>query len=579
MKNRSLYIRLLIYVKPYWKKLALSAFLLALLAATEPIFPALMKPLIDEGFTNHKLSSMDWLPFAFVALFIVRGLLTFTSSYASSWVANRVVMDLRTKMFTHLMLLPVGFFDQNSSARLSSHVAYDVNRVTGAATSALTIIIRDSLSIIALFSWLLWLDWELTSITLSMLPFIIVTVRYYNNRLRKVSRQAQNAMADITHAIEEAATNNRIIKIHSAMKYESNRFMKANEKQRNLLMRSTIAASSITPLVQIIASISVAVIIAISLNSTNENTATAGGFVAFLTALLMLLPPIKRLTGVAAKIQNGLAAAESVFSIIDEDIEPQNNNGPISYNNIIGDIEFKNIYFSYSAQHKPILEDFSLHVKQGETVALVGRSGSGKTTIISILAGFYNIQKGDITFNNISCNKIPIKEVRKQIGLVSQDIQLFNNTIIHNVAYGEDKPDIEKVRLSLAAANALEFVDYLPDGIETTIGQNGIKLSGGQRQRISLARTFYKDPPVLILDEATSALDTEAEKKVQAALDELMKNRTTIIIAHRLSTIEKSDRIVVMDQGKIIEEGSHKELISTDGLYAHYHYLQFSNIQ
>lgn len=578
MNDRSLYFRLLTYVMPYWKRLAISAFLLALLAISEPIFPALMKPLIDEGFTNQNQSFIKWIPIALVALFLLRGLITFASSYASAWVANRVVADLRIEMFSHLLHLPVNFFDQHSSARISSHVAYDVGAVTGAATSALTVIVRDSLTVLALLAWLLWLDWKLTSITLAMIPFIALTVRYFNQRLRKVSSQGQYAMAGITHAIEEAATNNRIIKIHSAEEYESDHFRSINENQRNISMRATVASSALTPLVQIIASLSVSIIIAISLNSSYENTATAGEFMGFLTALLLLLPPIKRLTGITGTIQRGLAAAEMVFSIIDEETERQNEHKSINGDISNGDIEFKNIQFNYPGSKETILKDFSLRIPAGQTIALVGRSGSGKTTITSLLSGFYCIQDGDILLNNISFKNISLKEIRKNIALVSQDVRLFNNTILHNVAYGEDNPDKEKVEKALVAAHAMEFVSQLNDGVDTLIGQNGIKLSGGQRQRISIARSFYKDPPILILDEATSALDSESERNVQAALDELMLNRTTIVVAHRLSTIERSDRIIVMEQGTIIEDGNHKQLLEENGLYAHYHQLQFSDI-
>lgn len=576
--DRFLYLRLLKYVIPYWKKLALSAFLLALIAASEPIFPALMKPLIDDGFTNHNQDLIKWIPIAMVALFIFRGLITFASSYASAWVANRVVADLRVEMFSHLLHLPVSFFDQHSSARISSHVAYDVGAVTGAATSALTVIVRDSLTVLALLSWLFWLDWKLTSITLGMIPFIALTVRYFNQRLRKVSLQGQYAMASITHAIEEAATNNRIIKVHSAEEYESNHFQSINEKQRNISMRATVASSALTPLVQIIASVSVAIIIGISLNSSHENSVTAGEFMGFLTALLLLLPPIKRLTGITGTIQRGLAAAEMVFSIIDKKTERLHEDAPHHINVANGEIEFRDIYFKYPESDEPVLKNFSLKIPAGQTIALIGRSGSGKTTVTNLLSAFYCIQNGNIILNGTNFNTISLKEIRSNIALVSQDIRLFNNTILYNVAYGEDDPDTERVKQSLVAAHAIEFVDQLPDGINTIIGQNGVKLSGGQRQRISIARAFYKDPPILILDEATSALDTESERNVQTALNELMQGRTTIVVAHRLSTIEKADRIIVMDHGKIIEDGTHKQLLEDNGMYAHYYQLQFSDL-
>ncbi len=576
MNSRELYLRLLGYVKPYWKRLGLSVLLLALLAATEPIFPALMKPLLDEGFTNRNTAYIQWIPIILVSLFLLRGLLTFTSSYASSWVAARIVADLRREMFSRLVHLPVNFFDHHSSSRLSSHIAYDVHNLTSAATTALTVITRDSLTIIGLMTWLIWLNWKLTIITITVFPLIGVIVRYFNKRLRRISSENQFAMADITHAIEESASNNRIVKIFSAEEYESQRFNKVNEKQRGLTMRSIIASSAVTPLVQILVSLSVAVIIAIALNSTGSEKTTAGSFMSFLTALLMLLPPIKRLTDITSVIQRGLAAAEVVFSLIDEPAERTSLNPKTTWK-ASGEVSIRNISFSYPGSRGLILENFSLEIPAGQVIALVGRSGSGKSTITSLLSGFYCVNTGDILLDKQNYKDLSLQQIRSNITLVSQDIRLFNDTILRNVAYGDENPDPKRVNDALKHAHALEFVNELPDTIDALVGQNGVKLSGGQRQRISIARAFYKGSPILILDEATSSLDTESERNIQEALEELMKGRTTIIIAHRLSTVENSDRIIVMDKGKIIEEGTHTQLINEDGLYNHYYKLQFSD--
>ncbi len=575
MNSRQLYFRLLGYVKPYWKRLGLSIFLLALLAATEPLFPALIKPLLDEGFTNHNEKYIQWIPIALVALFILRSTLTFTSTYVSSWVANRVVTDLRDEMFHHMVHLPTTFFDSQSSARLASHIAYDAGNVTGAATSALTVLTRDSLTLVGLIGWLLWLDWKLTMITLAMFPFIVVVVRYFNRRLRSFSSANQHAMASLTHIIEEVAGNNRIVKIFSAEKNETKRFHSANENQRGIAMRATVASSALTPIIQLLASLSVAIIISVALNQSNNVTATAGGFMSFLTALLMLLPPIKRLTDITSIIQRGLAAAEMVFSIIDEPQE-QDHSFRKHENISTGEIEFRDVVFYYPNTEKKALNNFSLKIKAGENIALVGHSGSGKTTITSLITGFYPVTEGKILFDGIDFTSLALREIRQHIALVSQDIRLFNHTILYNVAYGDKQPNLQQAEKALEMANALEFVRQLPQKLNTPIGQNGIKLSGGQRQRIAIARAFYKNAPILILDEATSALDTESERNIQIALERLTEHRTTIMIAHRLSTIEHADRIIVMEEGVIVEEGTHKELLSINGLYAHYYKLQFS---
>jgi len=576
MSSKQLYLRLLSHVTPYWKTLAISVVLLTLLAATEPLFPAMMQPLLDEGFTNKDAEITRFIPIFIVLLFLLRGILTFTSTYASSWVAQRLVTDLRILMFAQLTHLPTAYFDHHSSGALASKIAYDVGNVTGAATQALTTIVRDTLSLAALLGWLFWLNWKLTIITLTIVPFIIIITRYFNKRLRTLNKKSQSAMARIAHQIEEASSGHKIIKIFTAQDYEQNRFLHSNEYQRGLSMRATVASSLFVPLIQIIASFAIAIIIWMALNQNNSESITAGEFVSYLTAMLMLLPPLKRLTGITATIQRGLAAAESVFEILDEAIEPgeRTTNGKIELN---GCINFDNISFSYPGQNKDVIKDLTLEIKCGSTVALVGESGSGKTTISSLLSRFYDTDDGDITIDNISIYSIPLNSLRENISIVPQDIRLINGTISENVAYAEKTIDEEKIKRSLISAHAWNFVNNLPNGIDTFIGQNGSKLSGGQRQRIAISRAFYKDAPILILDEATSALDTESERKIQDAIDNLMKTRTTLVIAHRLSTIEHSDKIIVMQSGRIVESGTHSELYIANGEYRHYYDLQFKD--
>ncbi|MBT4132648.1 MAG: lipid A export permease/ATP-binding protein MsbA [Candidatus Marinimicrobia bacterium] len=574
LNSRALYFRLMTYVRPYWKVLTTSVVLLALLAITEPVLPALLKPLLDEGFTNHNEEFIQWIPIALVVLFLLRGALGFTSKYASSWVANRVVTDLRQAMFEHTLFLPTRFYDQHSSGRLASHIATNPQQVTVSATMALTVLIRDTLTILALMGWLLWLNWQLTSITLILFPLIILTVRYFNKRLRKVSRSSQHALANITHMIEEAVSNNRVVKIFTAEDFEKTRFQHANEKHRGLAMRTTVAQSAVTPLVQLLSSLSVSMIIAIALQGENHNQVTAGEFVSFLTSLLLLLPPIKRLTDVTSIIQRGLASAEIIFGLLDETREQQQR-AILSTDSINGDINFTDIHYAYD-DTKKVIDGFNLTIPKGKTYALIGKSGSGKTTITNLLAGLYSLEQGDIQIGDISIHNISLQSLRANIAMVSQDVRLFNDTILNNVAYADPIPDEEKAMNALKAAHALEFITPLPDGIHTQVGQNGITLSGGQRQRIAIARAFYKNASILILDEATSALDTESERYIQEALEELVHGRTSIVIAHRLSTIEHADKIVVMKDGSIIESGCHQELLDKGDFYASYYNLQFN---
>ena len=576
MTGKQLYIRLLSYVRPYWKALVVSALLLALLAATEPLFPMLIKPLLDDGFTNKDSTFIRLIPFFIVGISMVRGILLFTSSYASRWLSTHVVKDLRNQAFSHLMDLPVKFFDNNSSGALASKIAYDVNNVTGAATTVITTLIRDSLTITALLVWLLWMNWKLTIITFILIPPFALVLRYFNNRMRNLSSENQMSMAQLTHLVEQSSHGQKVIKTFLGKQSEVKQFKKANAYQRGIAMRFGIATWSIVPITQIITSFAIAIVIGVAISGTNEATSTAGGFMSFLTAMLLLLQPIKRLAGLSPILQKGLAAAESVFEIIDTPSE--NDHGKQTVLPPYGDIQYENVTFAY--EKTIILDKINLTITHGKTIAFIGQSGSGKTTLINLLPRFYEVDSGTIYIGKIPVQNISLKVLRQQIALVTQDVQLFNDTIASNVAYGETKNINHKERIvyALKKAHAWELVKHMPDGVETQIGQNGVKLSGGQRQRIAIARAFMKDAPILILDEATSALDTKSEKHVQSALEGLMKNRTTIIIAHRLSTIEKSDWIVVMDSGKIIEQGSHSDLIKQNGQYKQFRKLQFTEL-
>ena len=572
MDSLALYLRLLTYVRPYWKAFAVSIVTLILLAATEPLFPALMKPLLDEGFTNKNQTYIKWTPILLVGMFMLRGLFTFSSSYTSSWVANKVVTDLRACMFERLVRLPVPFFDHHASGALTSKIAYDVNNVTGAATQVLTVTVRDSFTILGLLGWLFWLDWKLTLVSLTIAPMIAVVMRYFSRRMRYVSREALRSMGLITHVIEEVATSHKVVKIFQGEDYEAARFKKANEVQRGFAMRSAIASAAVTPIIQLFTAIAVAAVIGIALSDMKGATSTAGGFMSFLTAMLMLLTPIKRLTEVNATLQRGLAAAESVFEMLDEPIET--DAGDRDLDKPEGHIRFQHVSFSYPGAKHPALTDFVLDIPPGRTIALVGRSGSGKSTVVSLLTRFYDISEGEIRLDDQPLKSFRLAKLRRNIALVSQDVRLFNDTVAANVAYGRPDASRPEIESALRAAHAWEFVTQMSEGIDTLIGENGVKLSGGQRQRIAIARAFFKNAPILILDEATSALDTESERMVQAALEELMRGRTTLVIAHRLSTIENADTIVVMEKGRVVETGRHNDLLANQGAYARFHNLQ-----
>ena len=574
MNSRDLYLRLLTYVRPYWKIFVAALVCMGLASLAEPVFPAMMKYLLDDGFSKAG-GKWDWLfwPAAIMALFLTRAILGFLGDYAMHWVSNRVIAELRIAMFKRMLRLPTRYYSDNLSGRLMSRVAYDVTGVAGAATSALTTLIKDSVSIVGLLAWLIWLNWQLTLITLSVVPFISIVVRTFNRRLRKVARGQQEAMGQITQVLQESIEGHKVVKIFGGQTYEGERFSLSAHEQRRLAMRAAIAAAAQGPLVQFFAASGVAIIMAVALKQAAGDQTTVGSFVSFITAMLMMLAPLKRLTDVSAPIQRGLAAAESVFSLIDEPVEK--DDGKVALGKAGGLVEFDRVRFAYPGAERPALDDVSFVIRPGECVALVGPSGSGKTTAANLLPRFYHLDGGEIRVDGHPLPAIGLDSLRDNIALVSQDVVLFNDTIAANIAYGLRRAATrDEIRAAAGAAHALEFIDALPDGLDTMIGENGVKLSGGQRQRLAIARAILKDASILILDEATSALDTESERYVQAALDDLMRGRSTLVIAHRLSTIERADRIVVLSSGKVAETGRHEELLAHNGIYARLHSMQ-----
>ena len=568
--NRELYLRLLGYVKPYWRMFALAMLTMVATAATEPLFPALMKPLLDGNFGGR--NGFSWLlPLTIIGIFVLRGLLGFVSDYTMAWVSNKVVLDLRAAMFQRLVCLPTRFFDDQSSGSLMSKIAYDVGGVTGAATAVLTTLVKDSLAVVGLLAWMFWLNWQLTLVALGMVPLVGISVKLFSNRLRSMSRASQHAMGSIMHVLEESIEAHKVVKIFGGQGYEMSRFADASAEQRSYNMKQTVAAAALGPIVQTLAAIALAIIITVALSQSDSTT--VGGFVSFITAMLLLLAPLKRLTDMNAPLQRGLAAAESVFELVDE--APEDDRGSVELGRARGEIRFEHVGMRYPDTSRSALEDIDIDIAAGETVALVGASGSGKTTLANLLPRLYHPTSGRILVDGHDIEQVRLASLRANIALVSQDVVLFNDSLAANIAYGSlSSVSRDDLLAAARAAHATEFIESMPQGFDTLIGENGVKLSGGQRQRIAIARALLKDAPILILDEATSALDTESERVVQAALETLMQGRTTLVIAHRLTTIERADRILVLSKGRVVETGTHAELLARGGHYAQLHRIQ-----
>ena len=567
-KSSSLYGRLLKYIWPYKKVFALAVLGMAGIAATEPIFPAIMKYLIDKGFQTPDQRLVWAIPLGIVLLFTLRGVLSFCTNYLMTWISTRLVIDLRRQLFAKILKLPTQAFHEQSGGKLISRVIYDTDNVNQAATNVLVTLIRESLTAISLLAYLLYLDWKLTLIVLCIGPLIALILKGMSRRIREASRSSFEAIRAMSHTIEETANSHKVIKIFAGQDQLHNRFFMNTERFRRSMMREAIPASSLTPVTHIVASVAVAFIIYLALNqSTGEAGASAGGFISFIAALLLLISPIKQLTAINPVLQRGLAASESIFSLLDSPDEL--DSGLREMGGARGVIDFDHVSFSYPGVEQMALKDVSFHIDAGQTVALVGTSGGGKTTISSLLPRFYRPTSGYIYLDGVDINELTLESLRHQIALVSQDIELFNDSVEANIAFGARNTFTRQEVIAAAiAAHAWDFIQQLPEGLDTFIGAEGAKLSGGQRQRIAIARALLKNAPVLILDEATSALDTESERQVQAALNTLMKGRTTLVIAHRLSTVEHADNILVLDKGRIVENGTHQQLLIKGGYYA-----------
>lgn len=579
MTSFQLYKRLLGYVKPYWRIFAISIIGMAVSAATEPLLPALLKPMLDGTFVHKDDAVIRMVPIYILLIFFVRGVATFIGNYAIGWVGYKLVMDLREEMFRKLMSLPTRFYDDHATGQLISKLTFDVTHVTTAATNVITITLRDTIIILGLMGWLIYLNWKLTLLTLVTLPVIAIVMRVINGRLRTASRDAQRAMGNITQVIEESVTAHKVVKLFGGQQYESARFKDQANWVRRYVMKQVMGASANVPIIQMVAAVALSFIIYLATVQSRTDETTVGSFLSFIAAMLMLTGPLKRIAGVSEHLQRGLAAAESVFELLDTPSEI--DAGKVKIQRASGQISFEHVDFCYqqdpsAVEAKLALRDICLAIPAGQSVALVGASGSGKTTLANLVPRFYAPTGGRITLDGHDISDLTLTSLRANIALVSQEVVLFNDTVAANIAYGQmrEVPE-EEIIAAATAAHAMEFINEMPSGLDTLVGEKGVRLSGGQRQRIAIARAILKNAPILILDEATSALDSESERHVQAALETLMEGRTTLVIAHRLSTIEKADRIVVMQKGQIVEAGTHRELLDKGGVYAQLHRIQF----
>ncbi|WP_430455886.1 lipid A export permease/ATP-binding protein MsbA [Rheinheimera sp.] len=572
----STFRRLMRYSKPYRGGFILAIFGMIGYAAIDVYFINEFETFIDRGITEKDQNYFFWAPIVVVLLFAIRGVFNFISSYCLSWAGTHIVKDLRQQLFRQMMRLPVSFHDKHSTGELISKITYDAEQIKQASSKALVVLIHEGAFVLGLLIVMFSKSWQLSAIFLLIAPLIAVIVSLVSKRFRLISNRMQGAMGDVTSSSEQMLNGHKVILSFGGQAIEDQRFSDINNRNRHLDVKLESTRAISVSLIQTIASCALAFVIYLASFPEMLETLTPGKFTAILTSMMLLLKPLKQLTTVNSDFQKGMAAAAAVFKVLDE--QPEQDTGSTELNRVQGNIEVKGLNFRYPGHDKQVLQDINFSVKAGQTVALVGRSGSGKTTISSLLPRFYEVEDGEIFIDGHNIRDCTLASLRKQIAVVSQQVVLFNDTIANNIAYGFEG-ELSRAQLELVAekAHVLEFASQLPLGLDTEIGENGVTLSGGQRQRIAIARALLRQSPLLVLDEATSALDTESERKIQGALDELLKNRTNIVIAHRLSTIENADLILVMDQGRIVERGTHQSLLAQNGYYASLYKMQFGD--
>ncbi len=568
------YLRLLAYARPHWPMFMLGVLGMVLFASVDTGFAILVKKFLDGAFVERDPRMLVYVPGGIIVLFVVRGVGDYLSVYAPGWVGRQVIKSIRHDLFTRYLQLPVSFFDRNGAAQLLSRLTYNIELVAEAATNAVTYIIRDTLTIIGLLSYLIYLNWKLTLFALLVAPPIVGLIRLTSRLFRRYSMRIQASMGDVTRVAKESLESQRMIKVFNAEAQQLEAFEAVNEHNRASFMKLITVKAVSNPVVQMIAAVGLAAVMYAAIRDVLAHGLSVGEFTSFLTALLLVTAPLRRLVSVVGPLQQGIAAGQSVFEVLDAPAEDRG--GDIGLVRARGEVEYRDVSFAYDTEKGRVLSGISFRAAPGETIAIVGRSGSGKSTLVSLLPRFHDPHSGMVLIDGIDIRRYRLPDLRNQLAMVSQDVMLVDDTIRNNIAFSAPGADAGAVQRAAEAAQVQEFANELPLGLDTPIGERGTLLSGGQRQRVAIARAILKDAPVLILDEATSALDAESEHLVQAALGELLRGRTTLVIAHRLATIERADRILVMDEGRIVETGTHAALLAAGGVYAALHRMQFN---